>query len=101
MARLRSLPLNQTWAGHRPSIQRAEEGPNAVIGAGREIGEFEARVSWDELWWDELMHQEPLHGRGPGPWRGQPAELGAGREGVIGPNSWTSGPWATLHSFFC
>jgi hypothetical protein len=43
VARLRPLPLSQAWAGHRPSLQRAENGPNVITSAGRETGELSER----------------------------------------------------------
>jgi hypothetical protein len=43
VARLRSLPLSQTWAGHRPPLQRAHEGPNLIVKGGREMAEFAER----------------------------------------------------------
>src|SRR6266511_2715433 len=38
VARLRSLPLSQTWAGHRPSVQRAENTSNLVNPDGEKSG---------------------------------------------------------------
>jgi hypothetical protein len=40
VARLRSLPLGSTWAGHRPLLQRGEKGPNVIVETEEKSGSF-------------------------------------------------------------